>query len=301
MPPETDFREDLAALAEDTPSESVDTSAAGTDTTAPVQVSGEPVFEPPKHWSDTDRTLFGTAPRPIQERWLARENEIQKGFTTSGQKLAKYEKDLAAFDEVLKPYDQDIGLRGLSRQQFVSSLVNWNKALNDDPPSAIRRLLQQFGVDPKSLTEQQNTEPNPALERVTQLEQKLSSFEQERRSQELRENLNKVTAFAEAKGEDGKAAHPYFDEVANDIKRLISLGERDIEVAYSKACRLNDSVWERMQADKAAAAQLKQTADRKAAVSKAQRASVGSTGEGNGLAKSKTLRGDLEDAFSALG
>jgi hypothetical protein len=302
--PETSIRDDLAAagLGADDPSA---TTVSTPDTTAPEGVSGDPIpLEAPKHWAEADRTVFVKAPREIQQRWLSREDEVQKGFSKHGQELARYKKDMESYDEVFKPLDQDLKLNGLSRHQFTKQLVEWNNYLAKDPSNALRAIAERFGVDLKSLTQgTPQTDPQLAgvLNKVGSLEQQLKAREQAEREATMKANHDRVTAFADAKGQDGKPQHPFFDDVAEDVIKLLRAGERDLEVAYKKAVRMNDDVYAKFQAEQTKAQAEAKDREQKARVDKAKRAAVGSEGEGTGSTKPKTLRDDLAAGFAGWG
>lgn len=303
---EHSLRDDLedAGLGADDPSLPADTSTA--DTTAPLGVSGDPTpLEAPKHWADADRGLFGKAPREIQQRWLSREDEVQKGFSKHGQELAQFKKDREAYDEVFGSLDQQLKLDGLSRHQFTKQLVEWNAYLSRDPANALRAIAERLGVDLKTLTAEGAAKTDPqlagVLTKVGSLEQQLKQREQAEKTAQLKANFDRVKAFAEANGPDGKPLRPYFDEVAEDVVKLMRAGERDLEVAYTKAVRMNEKTFEKHQAAQKLVAASKEEKDRKGRVDAAKRAAVGSEGGGGGTTKPQTLRDDLNAGFASWG
>jgi hypothetical protein len=304
VPDPISLRDDLAAGfgGADTDPPAPDTGV--TDTSAPEGVSGEPVaLEPPKHWADADRGLFTKAPREIQQRWLSREDEVQKGFSKHGQELAAFKKDRESFDEIFGNLDQELQLNGLSRPQFVKQLVAWNDFIARDPVTALRQLAGRFKVDLKTLTENPASTTDPqvrtALSKIDELANKLTAREQSDLERAREQRRAAVEEFATAKGADGKPLRPYFDDVAEDVARLLRADRRlSLDTAYNKALRINDAVWEKEQAAKAKADADKKLNEQKGRVDKARRASVGSSGEGNGAAKPKTLREELEQQFA---
>lgn len=270
---------------------------------APVSDPQTQSTEAPQHWSAADRTLFGKAPPEIQQRWIAREAELQRGYDTKFQEIAGFRREREQLEEVLAPYQRDLELRGVSRPQFIQSLVGGHRYLQENPREALLWLAQTYGVDPKSLNPTQET-PDP---RYAQIEQRLNQvttqfqgWTQAQQQAQHAEKLSRVQDFAERKGEDGQPAHPYFDEVSEDILRLMKATPGlDLEVAYHKALRMNDEVWEKLQASKALMTQADKDRERKAAVDKARRAAVGTeTGQANGTAKPKSLEQELRDGFS---
>lgn len=279
------------------------TASAARETASGEPSGAEAPLEAPKHWKDEDKALFGKAPRDVQGRWIARESEITKGFDQKSQEAASLRREREQLDEILSPYERDLQLQGLSKPQFIQSLVGVHKYLQEKPREAVLWLCNQFGVDPSALTA---SESDPALaqvdQRFTQLDQKIDGYLNSQKQAQFEQNLTKVEHFANAKDEKGALLHPYFDEVAEDILKIQRTGERDLEVAYKKAVRLNDSVYEKEQAAKTLADSQKAEADRKAKIDKAKRAAVGGETVGaNGATKPKSLRDDLAAGFENWG
>lgn len=286
-------------------------SGEGAATTAETSaqsstVSGEPaqaILEAPKHWSEGDRTLFGKAPREIQQRWIDREAETERGINAKFQEIAGFRREREQLDEMFGPMARDLELQGLSRTQLIQSMLGVQKFLLEKPAEALRWLASQYGVDPKTLAEAPASNPqfDSLNSRFQSLENQLKGFVTGQQQAELRSNLDRVEAFATAKDEKGQPLHPYFDEVAEDVLALMKGGLKDLDKAYAKAVRMNDAVWEKSQAAAAQAKRQQADAQRQADVDKAKRAGVTSSGSAaNGTAKPKSLQESLEAAFAHL-
>lgn len=320
MPPEQSLRDELDAAfdsATDTPSPAVETPAP-TDVAAPQgaaapaaapAVSGEPALEPHAHWPDTHKAAFKTAPRDLQKIWLDRETEYQRGTSKAGQERAHLLKDRETWDGVFREMDRDLELSGVSRHQFVQRLVGWNKYFVQDPAGAIRELARQTGVDLAALAQQPGAaSTDPALaqltERLAGVETQLTERQKLEQQERKRAAYEQVVAFADAKGPDGQPLHPYFDEVHEDVLRIMRAdGRLGLETAYKKALRMNDAVFAKVQASERQANAAKEEQERKARIDQAKRASVGtgSDGAGSAAAKPATLRDELEQRFAAYG
>lgn len=260
------------------------------------------LLEAPKHWAEADKALFAKAPREIQDRWIARETEQQKGLDEKFQSIAQIKREREQLDELFKPLARDLELNGVTQTQFVSRLVGAHKYLVAEPDKAIRWLAEQYGVDLSKLNEQaqQNPQDNQLMKAVHGLETRVNGFVTAQQQQEHQANLGKVESFADAKDEKGQPLHPHFDEVAQDVLILMKAGEKDLNVAYSKAVRMNDGVWTKVQAEK-------QAADKKAAdiarlndINKAKRAGAASEVREvkNGSAKPSNLKEELTTGFA---
>jgi hypothetical protein len=307
---------DLSIEDELTQAFGAETSAGGESPTAgaaqsgssPAPVSGSQSspsggLEAPKHWSEADRGLFGKAPPEIQKRWIDREAELQRGYDAKFQEIANFRREREQLDELLGPYARDLELNGISRTQFLQSLIGGHKYLQESPREALLWLAQAYGVDPKSLLQsQEGTDPRYAKisEELNQVRNQFQGFMTQAQQAAHAEKLSRVQGFAEAKGEDGKPAHPYFDEVSEDILRLMrATPGLDLEVAYNKALRMNDEVWEKLQAERALNAQSAKDRERKQTIDKARRAAAGNeTGQATGTTRPKTLEQDLREGFA---
>lgn len=303
----------------DTPSPALETPGA-TDVSAPPApapgqpaaapvVGGEPALEPHAHWPEPQKLAFKTAPRDLQKIWLDRETGYQRDFGKVSQERAQLAKDRENWDGIFRDMDRDLELSGVSRHQLVQRLVGWNKYLMQDPANALRELARQSGVDLAALASQgPGAAPDPQLgaitERIAGLETKVSERQALENKEKLRVAHEQVVNFAEAKGPDGKPLHPYFDDVVEDVDRIMKADRRlGLETAYKKALRMNDTVWGKVQAEERQAATAKEEQERKARVDQARRASVGtgSDGAGGAATKPQSLREDLEQGFAAAG
>lgn len=300
----TDSIESELSAAFGTESPSAESAQAADATAQSQTVSGEALtaLEAPKHWNEGDRGLFGKAPREIQQRWIDREKEQQKGLDGKFQEIAGFRREKEQLDEMLAPYARDLELQGISRPQFIGSLVGAHKFLLENPPEALKWLAQQYGVDLATLTEQ--SAPDPQLAKLNKgfqsIEQRLNGFVTAQQQAEHQANFSKVTSFAEAKDEKGQPLHPYFDEVASDVLALMKSGIRDLDTAYTKAVRMNDEVFAKVQAGKAVQSETDKRRQQQAEIDKAKRAGVTSVAReaANGATRPSTLKEDLEAGFA---
>jgi hypothetical protein len=301
-----DLRDELASAFDGPETAAVEpgtTAPASPATAAPEQ--NQPSLLAPKHWSQADRDLFSKAPPDIQQRWLDREKEVQKGVDGKAQELAALKREWESIDSAFKPFERDLGLMGMSKNQFLGSLIHTHKWLSEDPVAALQWVAQQYQVDLKQLlSDPDQPAADPAYKALqTELgsvRSTLQGFLTEQQQVAHQANLSKVTAFAEAKDEAGKPLHPYFDEVAQDIVKLMRAGEKDLDAAYKKALRMNDEVFEKVQGEKLAANKANEDKMAAARLAKAKKAAVGTDGQVQGVSAKKSLRQDLEDAFANL-
>lgn len=292
------------AFGAETPTEPKDATASAAQ---PGAASGEPnatevALEAPKHWNEADKALFAKAPREVQQRWIGRETEQQKGLDAKFQEIAGFRREREQLDELMAPLARDLELQGVNRMQFIQSLVGAHKFFLEKPREAALWVLNQYGVDPKSLLEESPADPRLAQvdQRFQKLETTFNGLVEQQQAAAHAERLSRVQNFAAAKDEKGNPLHPFFDEASGEILALMKASPgMDLETAYKKAVRMNDGVWEKMQAEKTLAASQAAEAERKAKIDKARRASVGGKAPGtNGTTKPNSLRDELEAGFA---
>ena len=259
-------------------------------------------LEPPKHWSEIDRSLFTKAERETQQRWLDRETEYARGIDSKSQEAAKFRKEHEAYQEILQPYQRELEMQGLSPTQFFKSLVGWQQYIQNNPREGLLRLAQAYGVDPQQLLEQtQNVDPTVAKlqKELSEVKTQFTGFMTSAQQREFEGNLSRVSMFADEKDASGNPAHPYFDEVSSDIMTIMKAQPgTTLEQAYNKALRLNDQVWDKVQATKQASTAKQADAERLAAVEKAKKAAVANTpGNAKGSTKKLSLEDDLRARF----
>jgi hypothetical protein len=296
------FGAETPADAESPPASAAQTASSA----APVgdsQSQAATTAVAPQHWSEADKSLFSKAPPEIQQRWIAREAELQRGYDAKFQEVAGFRREREQYDQLLSPFKRDLELRGLSPVQFMSSLIGGHKYLQESPREALLWLAQTYGVDPKTLVQpQEGVDPKYAQleQRLNQVTGQFEGYTQAQQAAAHAEKLNRVTSFADEKGADGQPAHPFFDEVAGDILALMKATPGlALETAYTKAVRMNDAVFEKVQLSRTQATQAAQDAAKKAAVDKARRAAApNGTGTANGATRPKSLEQDLRDGFA---
>lgn len=272
---------------------------------APVSDSqSQPVTTPgaPQHWSEADKALFSKAPPEIQQRWIARETELQRGYDAKFQEVAGFRREREQYEQILSPFKRDLELRGLSPVQFIQSLTGVHKWLQESPREAMSWICEAYKVDPKILLQpQEGVDPRYAQleQRLNQVTGQFESYTTQAQQAAQAERLSRVQSFAEAKDAQGQLEHPFFDEVSADIVALMKATPGlDLKTAYTKAIRMNDAVYEKVQLQRTQATQAAKDLAAKAAVDKARRAAApNGTSQANGATRPKTLEQDLRDGF----
>lgn len=302
----TGFNSDDLASALDSATTTQDTGTTATapagETSSGEQNADQSPLEAPKHWDDRFKAQFGKVPREVQSLWLEWDKTQARSYDTKFQELAGFRREREQLDEMFQPYMRDLELAGVSRQQFVGSLLAGHRYLQESPREALLWLAQQYGVDPAALTQTpQDADPKLAglMSEVAGLKQQLTGFTSSQQQQQHAAKVDQVRSFAEAKGADGKPLRPYFNELKSDILTFVRAGVTDLEQAYDMALHRNKEVYARHQAEQAAAQKKADDAKRQADIDRARRAAAGNESRSTGSAGEKSLDAELRDAFAS--
>lgn len=196
----------------------------------------------PQSWKKEWEPDWKLTPKQARQRFLEREKQMLDGL--EGYKSdAGYGKTIR---EAFKPYSDVLRAQGVDEVKAITFLLNAHKGLSN--PTTARewygRIAKSYGIEAAQAAAEaagatgaaqgQDTPPavRAALERIERVEGFLTE-QQEREHQARVETTQKeVDAFA------SDPAHPYFDEVSEDIAKLIRAGY-PLADAYEKAVWAN--------------------------------------------------------------
>lgn len=232
----------------------------------------------PDSWSAENKAKFATLPPDMQAYIAQREGEAHKAITQKGEQLAKFEP----FARTLEPHRARIQGLGVDPAEYVGRILNAESLLQDPRTrvQALQSIARDYGIDLSQLTGQSTGQPGaqsaPQDPVTAALQSKLDRLETWATQRERQEQQAQQAAAARADREAESRAtaflndpkFPYAKEVETDMASLIvaarNLGQNlSLEDAYKKATRSNETVWQKMEAEKAAAA--KKEADAEAA------------------------------------
>lgn len=202
-----------------------------------AEQEAEPEVEaiaPPQSWSKEQHEHWGKMPREAQEYYLQREKQMHDG-------LEQY-KEAAAFGkpmkDVIAPYMPMIQARGIDAPKAVAALLNAQHQLDTNPEAGLRQIAKSYGIDLNKLA-QANAEQAPVDPRVEALEKELNGIKSTlTASQQQAYEAAKTKVSSEVNAFASDPAHQYFDEVSEDIVKLLQTGET-LEKAYEKAVWAN--------------------------------------------------------------
>lgn len=254
---------------------------AGEAAEAHEAAGAEEVDDLPEHWGADIREKWKALPPEHKELLLDARKHYEAKFNKKSQKLSdkqRYWKDIKQTFAPLKPLlDQS----GTSKIQAIKQLVNAQIALQTQPDAAFEHLARNFaagrgeqerqailtrfsralGVDPgagqKPAQAGDDYLDPVAGQKIALLEKQLS---------QLSQGMTQQTAFAKAQAvaqaqqmiDTFKASHPHFDALEKSIEGILFSPlipqhlpptER-LEKAYNYALRMDDELFQRVEAEK---------------------------------------------------
>lgn len=238
--------------------------------------TAKPSIAPPESWSAENKAKFAALPPDVQAYIAQREGEAHKAITQKGEELKRFEP----FARVLDPHRERIQRLGVDPTEYVGRILHAESLLQNPQTrvQAIQQIARDYGVDLSALTGQPagqmaQSAQDPALAAALEKVNRLETWATQRERQEM-EAAN-ARAQAAAREAEARATaflndpkYPYAKELESDMSALIiaerALGrELSLEDAYKRASRASETVWQKIEAEKAAAA--KKEADEAAA------------------------------------
>lgn len=209
-----------------------------------------PAVEPPKTWRKEATEFWGTLPPTVQQEILKREDDIFRGlegYKSQAQLAQQYQTALAPYLPVLQQ-------QGIDPAQYAAQWLAIDTQLAAAQPAQkielLCRVAQAYGIDLRGQLGIEAPYLDPEVARLQRelstVQSQLSGMTQAQQAAALQQTQNLVNEFAT------NPANKYFDEVGAEVANLIKMNPGiTLEVAYDKACRLNDTVWAKIQAEKA--------------------------------------------------
>lgn len=290
--------------------------AAPAEPKAPAEEPAAPTAEappadehvaPPKTWRKEAAELWAHLDPKVRAEIHKRETDIFRGieeYRNDATFARGVRQALTQFDPLIKQYNIDTG-------QLLSTLAQTHFRIATATPEArvqhFKQLAKEYGIDAATLAPAAAVEDSPFIDpTVKALQDELAGIksaltrQEQQRFESVKTDLQKdVAAFAADK------AHPYFDEVSNDIAALLQSGQASsLKEAYEKAIYLNP-VTRQKEIDRIAgekiAAETAAKAAHAAAARKATSANVrASAKSGSGTAPLGSIDDTLAQAHAAI-
>lgn len=224
--------------------ETPDTPPAETEAPAALPpetpvAAAPPTREVPKSWPKEMHEHWGKIDPKVQEYWDAREVQMVQGLNQyKGD--AQYGKTLK---EVIAPFEHVLQQYRLEPHQAVQSLMTAHVRLTQGSPESRRAAYEELGRNLGiTLPTQNGQQAAPIDPQLAALQQQFQSMQQTLTAREQADYQSaqaRVTQEVEVFASDTKA-HPYFNEVADDITALLKGGvATSLQDAYDRAVRMN--------------------------------------------------------------
>lgn len=222
-----------------------------------------PTTPPPHSLAPALKAKWGLLSPEVREEF----HRLESGFQQAKNEWAPKGQALNALDAVLSPVDQRLALQGLSRQQYVQSLVAADELLRTNPLEGLRQVAalygvnlgQQFGSAPTQ-EQPQGQAPQGMPEQfapwLSQIEQKFGDLNQKLAQREQQEQEAEQTRLRqEIDSFRNNSENLYFENVRDDMARILAANlAPDLPAAYRMACWARDDIRPLMQAADAAKA-----------------------------------------------
>lgn len=268
-------------------------------------------LEPPAHWSLDHQELFRRQPEEVQQWMLDRHKDMEGDYTRKQQEIAPLRRSVDKWDAYLQQI-------GVTPDIAFDYLMEAERLLRSGTPEqkrqALTKIANDYGINleaPRANGEDTDEYEDPTIRKVVeplqqeigQLKSTLQTREQQDQAVQAEEAAKRVQDFKEAKTDDGKLAHPYYDEVEQDMIKLAQADIRsgtqpDLEDLYNRAIWSNPTVREKLLAAQRHAAAKEEQKRRQEKAKKAERASSSVTGSQSGETEQPTkLRDQIEQAW----
>lgn len=236
---------DAAAPAEgQSEAEGVAETQEVSEAAPPETENQEPAADgPPKTWSKDAAAEWAKLPPRVQQEIQKREADIFKGIEQY-REAATVGK---SYQEVLKPYERELQMAGVDPVEMFRGFAFNHYKLSMGTPAEkaqiARNLINHYGIDINQLAGGDTYTPTAedyVDPEIKQLKDEINALKSTTIERQRAEAQDIVAKFA------SDPAHQYFNEVQNDMARLLQTGiASDLEDAYQKAVRLNATVAEK--------------------------------------------------------
>jgi hypothetical protein len=199
----------------------------------------------PKEWSKEEQSyLEGLLNSTDPEKKLAAEvlidryNSLKKGFHEKTQKYSNDLKEYKPISEIFKPIENNLKQAGLSKAQYVQELINYDKAMGQNPIETIKQLMGRFNVKPQDLGAKQFDDFDDDLTEdkkpdTSKIEAELQALKTQLSLQPI---MVQIEQFQTATNSEGKLLHPHFEQARTTMAAIMQTNaDISMENAYKKA------------------------------------------------------------------
>jgi hypothetical protein len=269
---------------------------------APAEFAPEPpIWErPPASWKKDYHEVWQTADPKLKEYAWQREEEMKKGV----EPLLSKAQFADQIQQAIEPYQNNLRTLGIAPPEAIKALMDADNVLRHGTPQQkaqmFSTLSQQYGVN---LGEIGSLQQQPVDPTVSMLQNELYSVKNEvmtwKQQQEAAQNqalLGEINNFAE------KAE--FFEDARPTMIQLLNSGmAQNLDDAYNKALRLDESLSNKLQQSLQAKTEAakRESANKAAKAARAAAVSVRSSTPGvNTATKAQDRRSLLAEQIDSL-
>ena len=196
----------------------------------------------PKTWTKEALETWATLPPRAQQEILKREEDFLKGITQYKDRAEIGDR----YDQVVQPYKPILQAENIDPvqmfQSFAANHYILSRGTEAQKLELAANMIAGYGIDFTKLASFIGDRiVEPADPRVAALEQEVRELKQghqSRQQQEMTATVERLQAEITAFAQD--QAHPYFNELVDDIAEIFKAGQaKDLQEAYEKAVYLN--------------------------------------------------------------
>lgn len=271
--------------------------AAEVSEETPAAPAAEGAKPAPRTWRPEAAAAWASLPPTVQEEVLKREEEIFRGIEQY-KTHANYGREI---QQAMAPYEPILQRFNATPAQAVSQLMGLQQVLLSGTAAEKRQLVEgvirTYGIDMGQPGEEAPyTDPQ-----VADLRAKLAAIESNQQRAEAEKQASiRATLKAELDAFATDPAHPYFDEVADDIGALLrGGGAKGLKDAYEKAVWANPVTRAKEQSRALAEAQAKDKKEAEERAAQARKATSANVRSNAKTVSSTAPLGSIDDTLAA--
>lgn len=251
------------------------------------------VTEPPADWDEQEVELFA-AMSPEAQALVTDKLAAMAEATEQLTEKAQLSDDIQSL--VTPDIQNQLDTAGFGLVEGVNYLLQMQDFSTRDPVGYLQFAAQQLGIDLSGGQLEPGDQYASLMQENAQLQQRLSAVENTQSASVVANAQKQVDDFANAKGDNGEPMRPYFEEVREQMGRLMSADENlSLDQAYEQAIWSNPDTRKKLQdAERKAEAEA-----RAVAAKKAKRAGRNVVRSSTGAVSTTPEINSIEDAMNA--
>jgi hypothetical protein len=235
-----EMADDMGIAGDDEASDDLDLDIAPDETETETEEGQEETAEEteqpaddraaPKSWAQEQHEVWKGLPDAAKDYIELREKQMLDGIEQykSGHEYASW------IDQAIRPYHSLIQEAGVNEAQAIMNLFEHHKAITQGSLEQRQQAFIKIGQMTGLIPQEGQNQPDPMVSQLQQEINAIKAKESEREQsyrQQVTDRINREVAEFAAKS-------PYFNELEDDISKLISAGY-DLQAAYEKAVWAN--------------------------------------------------------------